>query len=88
MLKFTKHNARLLRLHRVNSFAIRKAPALNQPLYNDAPPCMYPTSQSPPFLILLLAQLVFPLCISILQLGARLRSLRVVEDDLLVECLV
>jgi hypothetical protein len=48
MLKFTKHNARLLRLHRVNSFAIRKAPALNQPLYNDAPPCMYPTSQSPP----------------------------------------
>lgn len=73
-------DARLLRLHRVYGCtigeAVRKAHhALSQ-------------SDLAQLLILLLAQLLLRLCVCIAELGACLCSLGVVEDDLLVECLV
>lgn len=75
-----QHDARLLRLHRVYRLTVgetlRKSHhALRQP-------------DLPQLLILLLSQLLVALSVAIAELRARLRCPRVVEDNLLVECLV
>lgn len=80
LLELMQHDARLLRLHRVHRLAVgetlRKSHhALRQP-------------DLPQLLIFLLSQLLVSPCVAIAELRARLRSTRVVEDNLLVERLV